>query len=162
MMEGFSNCFLPVIYLCSLPVMKKKLIVIVLFLFFLSTVGVPISLHFCGMQGSFSFSDCDMCVSEVDENDMSCCERDNHYSVEIKTDNSNQCCETRIIEPSVKGDFLLAVNNLQIKVQVLAFLFITDNLHSAFAFRKNQFAFSDSSPPLISKNIYLLNSVLLI
>jgi hypothetical protein len=54
------------------------------------------------------------------------------------------------------------VNDVKIDVKNFSAALISNDDKSSFSIEKNQFNFSDSSPPLTSNNIYLLNSVFLI
>lgn len=142
--------------------MKKKLILIVTILFFLSTTGLPISLHYCQMQGSTSLSSCEMCLIDENESGSSCCEEEFDSSVQIKSGNSDQCCVTKVIESSVKDGFLVLVNDVKIELENLNSFFTNNVFIPSLENRNLNFQFSDSSPPLADNHIYLLNSVILI
>lgn len=142
--------------------MKQKLIILFIFTFFLSTTGLPISLHYCQMQGSTSLSDCEMCTPEETEEESSCCEKEDDYPVQFAAKNMDECCVTQIIESSVKDGFLIMVNDVKIDVKNFSAALISNDDESLLNIEKNHFNFSDSSPPLTSNNIYLLNSVFLI
>jgi hypothetical protein len=142
--------------------MKKKLILIVTLLFFLSTTGLPISLHYCQMQGNTSLSSCEKCSSEENELETSCCEAESDFSVQIKTENSDQCCVTKVIESSIKDGFLIIVNDVKIEIKNLNSFFIDKDFIHSLENRNLNFQFSDSSLPLTNNHIYLLNSIFLI
>ncbi len=158
----FLSCFLTVNYLCSLPVMKKKLSLIVTLLFFISTTGLPISLHYCQMQDSTSLSSCEMCLTEENEPENSCCEEESDFSVQIKSDNSDQCCVTKVVDSSVKDGFLFVVNDVKIDIKNFSSFCIENTFLQTIQIGNGYFQNSDSSPPLTRNNIYLLNSVFLI
>ena len=99
--------------------MNKKLIILVIFSFFLSTVGMPISLHYCEMQKSSTLSDCEICSIEMMENENSCCNEVDDYPIQLKSDNSDKCCSTRIIEAKVKDNFLSVFSELKIDAKNL-------------------------------------------
>ncbi len=103
-----------------------------------------------------------MCLPEENEPESSCCEVESNFSIQIKSDNSDQCCVTRIIEPSVKDRFQIAISNLNIDTKNLSPFFIDNVFIPSIEKRNLNFQFSDSSPPLTNNHIYLLNSVFLI
>lgn len=142
--------------------MKKKLIFIVTILFFLSTTGLPISLHYCQMQDSTSLASCEMCLTEEKESESSCCEEEFDSSVQIKAENSDQCCVTKVIESSVKDGSLVLVKDVKNEVKNLNLFFINIISTPSLENRSLNFQFSDSSPPRANNNIYLFNSVFLI
>ena len=142
--------------------MNKKLIILVIFSFILSTVGLPISLHFCKMLGTNSFSACEMHSKEKIKKASPCCEDEDDYSVQLKSDNSDQCCNTRIIEAKIKDNFLGDFSELRIDDRSVASVLVDTNVYPPIDNEKFYLAFTDSSPPLYSNNIYLLNSTFLI
>jgi hypothetical protein len=161
-MYWHCDCFSIINCLCSLRVMKQKLIILFILTFFLSTTGLPISLHYCQMQGSSSLSTCDMCTPKQLEDESSCCEKEDEYPVQFASKNLDACCLTQIIESSVEDGFLIIANNIKIDVKNFSSALITSIDRSSLKIEKYNFNFSDSSPPLTSNNIYLLNSVFLI
>ncbi|NWF89192.1 MAG: hypothetical protein HXY50_06970 [Ignavibacteriaceae bacterium] len=142
--------------------MKKKLILLVTFLFLISTTGLPITLHYCQMQGSTSIASCEMCLTEEKESELSCCEEESDIPVRFTLENTDGCCVTKFIESSVKDGFLVLVNNVKNEVKNLDLFFINNTFTPSLENRSLNFQFSDSSPPLSENHIYLLNSVLLI
>lgn len=142
--------------------MKRKLIIVFISSFFLSTTGLPVTLHYCQMLNSVSFSDCMMCSAEEDTEESSCCRNEDDYSVQIKEKNSDECCEIKIIDSSVKDNFLL--NQIEIKNEIKflnLFSVLNCEVHKN-SFNKFNFSFCDSSPPPIESELYILNSILLI
>jgi len=142
--------------------MNKKLTILVIFVFFLSTVGLPISMHICKMQGSTSFSACEMHSSEKIEKENPCCQDEDDYSVQLNSANSDQCCSTRIIEAKVKDNFLSVFSELRIDKHSAASVLVDNNVYSPIENEKVYLAFTDSSPPRCSNHIYILNSTFLI
>jgi hypothetical protein len=141
--------------------MKKKLILIVTLLFFLSTTGLPISLHYCQMQSSTSFSSCEMCSLKEIELEPSCCEEEFDSSVQIKAENSEQCCATQIIDKSISDNFIPL--KLEVKQDPSSSVIYLTNLISKQLILNHQFINSAASPPFTQHNdLYLQNSVLLI
>ena len=142
--------------------MNKKLIILVIFSFFLSTLGLPISLHYCQMQGLTSFSACEMHSSEKMEEESPCCDNGDDYSLQLKSDNSDQCCDTRIIEAKVKDNFLSVFSELKIDAKNLITVLADNNVYPQIDSKIVFLTSTDSSPPLFDNNIYLLNSTFLI
>ena len=142
--------------------MKKKLIILVVITFFLSTVGFPISLHYCEMQRTTSISMCEICAAENTKEVKSCCEEDDYNSLLLKSDNSNQCCETKIIDKSISDNFL------SFKVEIkqehsLSIIFLDNSLANYSNKIIQSFLNQFKSPPLSHLNaLYLQNSVFLI
>jgi hypothetical protein len=142
--------------------MSKKLIILFILTFFLSTTGLPFSLHYCQMQGSMSLSNCDMCSSSEVEEVHSCCENEDSYPIQLKSDIQNNCCELKVIDSSVKENFLLIKQEIRTdKIDLFFTIFSNEtfqklNVVSAYS------SFCDSSPPLLRTDIYLQNSVFLI
>ncbi len=123
---------------------------------------MPISLHYCEMQKSTSLSDCEICALESKENKNSCCGEVDDHPLQLISGNSDQCCNTRIIEAKVKDNFLSVFSELRIDDQIAASVLVDNNVYPLIDSEKNYLAFTDSSPPLCSNNIYLLNSTFLI
>jgi hypothetical protein len=114
------------------------------------------------MQGSASLSSCEMCIPQETEEKSSCCEKEGDYPVQFAAKDLDECCVTQIIESSVKDGFLMVANDVKIDVKNFSAALVSIDDKSSLSIEKNQFNFSDSSPPLTSNNIYLLNSVFLI
>lgn len=141
--------------------MKKKLILLVAVLFFLSTTGLPISLHYCQMQDSSSLSSCEMCSPKENLSESSCCEEESDFSVQIKSDNSDQCCATQIIDKSISDNFIPL--KLEIRQDPSSTVIYLTDLISKQLILNHQFINSAASPPFTQHNdLYLQNSVLLI
>ena len=139
--------------------MKRQIIISFIFTFFLSTTGLPFALHYCGMQGSISLSSCEMCEVVEAENENSCCQAEDDFSVQLKSDNSDECCETKIVDSSIKDDFVKAISETKIDSKNLESSLISSDDNSLSFSAQNYLHFSDSSPPLSSNKIYLINSV---
>ena len=142
--------------------MRKKLIKIFLFTFFLSTTGLPISLHYCQMQGIMSLSDCEICAAKEMDKESSCCEKENNYPIQLKNDTHDNCCELKIIDSSVKDNFTVTASEWKAEKNNFVINYIlTEN---SYNYKADQFYynFTDTSPPLTQNKIYLLNSIFLI
>ena len=139
--------------------MKKKISILSLaILFFASTVGLPFVLHYCEMMESVSFEVCEM--HNVQSSSVSCCETKNEADVFL-TNGYDQCCSTKLVDLSVKDNFVISKSDLISKTQLPVVLCI--NINSDLSKISSAKFYTDTSPPPISDNhIYLTNSVLLI
>lgn len=141
--------------------MKKKLIVIVTIAFFLSTVGLPISLHLCNITETASLSMCEVCAADKIEKTMPCCENEEDFPVQLTSDNSNQCCDTKIIDKSISDNFI-SVKLESKQEQSSTVVYLTDLISKQLRLN-DQFINSGTSPPSAQHNdLYLQNSILLI
>lgn len=103
-----------------------------------------------------------MCSTEEEKENNSCCSKEDDFSVQIKKQNADECCEIKIIDSSVKDYFLINKSETKTETKVLSFFTILNynvntNSSNGFDFRK-----FNSSPPLIESELYILNSILLI
>jgi len=133
--------------------MKRKLAILVIFTFILSTVGLPISLHFCEMQRTSSFSACKVCVAEKIEKVNSCCEDEVGNSVQLKSDNSYQCCETKIIDKSILDNYISA--KLELKSEQSSIVVNITDLISKQLRLNSQFINGPLSPICQDNDLYL-------
>jgi maltodextrin utilization protein YvdJ len=141
--------------------MKQKIAKLLIFIFFLSTVGIPISLHFCEMQKTSAISMCEVCTGDTKEKVNSCCEEEVGNSVQLKSNNSKQCCDTKIIDKSISDNFISVKLELK-QEQSSAVVYITDLISKQLRL-SHQLIDETSSPPETKHNdLYLQNSILLI
>lgn len=144
--------------------MKKKIYILSLtFLFLISTTGVPVTFHLCKMMQEKSFSECEICSSNLNEKFTSCCAiDDNQNLISISLDKSS-CCQSEFVYNKVEDNFLsnkTEANNY----------FSFDNLFQQISllqptidFQSRNSFYCDSSPPfLINSDIYIINLALLI
>ena len=77
--------------------MKRKVITyFLLSVFLFSTIGIPVTIHYCQMMNSVSFQSCGMCQKESSD----CC-KDDDYGTTINSIENGFCCNTKFIaEPS--------------------------------------------------------------
>ncbi len=138
--------------------MKKKIAIISLsLLFFVSTVGLPLSINLCTMVDE---SPAELC--EMHSNDAKC-ENENR-SISIKTEfNKEDCCKTEIIDKSISDKYLqVDIHKHNLNQNIIAFINFDLSESSNSIINSNKY-FNDSSPPIfISNHIYLNNSILLI
>jgi len=141
--------------------MKRKLAILLIFTFFLSTVGMPISLHFCEMQKISSLSMCEVCALDKIEKVDSCCEEEIDYPVQLKSNNADQCCNTKIIDKSISDNFISIQLELK-QEQSPTVVYLTDLISKQLRLN-SQFINNTASPPSAQhSDLYLQNSVLLI
>jgi hypothetical protein len=138
--------------------MKKKISISTLaFLFFASTTGLPLVLHYCEMMQSFSLEVCEMHNNETIV--TSCCEAENTSQVYFSK-GYDTCCTTKLVDSSVKDDFVLNKTEFT-KIQLL--LVLNSDLIYNFSNQSSNNFYNDTSPPLLADNhLYLNNSILLI
>jgi len=142
--------------------MNKKLIILLTVAFFLSTVGVPISWHFCNVTETASLSMCELCAADKMEKSMPCCENEeNEFPVQIKSENTNQCCDTKIIDKSISDNFIPL--KLELNPEKSSSVVYMTDLISRQLILNHQIINRTASPPSAQHNdLYLQNSVLLI
>jgi hypothetical protein len=138
--------------------MKRKVVTyFLLSVFLFSTIGVPITLHYCRMMESVSFQSCMMC-----EKDSSNCCKDEDSRTIVVSNQNDSCCNTKIIADPLAEKYISAFYEIQ-KVDVKAFVYI---LPSEILISKNvtntKFASDNSPPDTYSNSLYLNNSILLI
>lgn len=138
--------------------MKRKIITyFILSVFMISTIGIPVSLHYCEMMDLVSFQSCGMCDTKA----PSCCEEDNPSSI-VKSENDFSCCTNKIIAASSDENYLTFTYEVQ-KNETKSFVFIIPIKQYFTEELSNKNFISDISPPAnYSNTIYLNNSLLLI
>jgi hypothetical protein len=136
--------------------MKKNYFILTLaLLFFASTTGLPLVLHYCQMMESVSLEVCEM----HKQNKTCCCETGNN---EIRfTKGFDPCCSTKLLDKSVKDNFVVSKPDLLSKAQLTIVLLINQNIDFSF-YLSNTFYTDTSPPPLLNNHLYLNNSVFLI
>lgn len=141
---------------------KKVSILTLLLLFFISTTGLPLSIHFCQMENNNESQTCPT-HNEMMKKIHQSCNQDQDKSSYF-TSERGSCCKSGIADKPVTDNFLQAdsqKHNPKLSFVVPA-IFL--NLFADYNLRAGLFNhFSDSSPPsLINNHIYLDNSILLI
>ena len=138
--------------------MKRKVITYFLISVFLfSTIGVPITLHYCRMMESVSFQSCEVCEKQS----SNCCKND-EYGTIVNSINNSDCCNTKLVaEPSSEKYISSSFDIQKIDVKIFVFTILSD--HSLSVIVTKGSLISDTSPPtLYSNTLYLNNSILLI
>jgi hypothetical protein len=138
--------------------MKQKIITyFLLSVFIFSTIGIPVSLHYCEMMNLISLQSCDMCDSKT----PTCCD-DNNSNPIVKSENDVSCCTNKIIASSSDEKYLAFTIEIQ-KPEAKSFVFIVPKQQYFTKELSNKIFISDiSPPPNYSNSIYLNNSLLLI
>ena len=137
--------------------MKKKILILSLILtFFVSTVGLPLTMHLCEMNMQEEM--CGMCAVKIDK--KSCC--DDSEADEVITAAISICCSIKIVDESVKDKFVQSKSEQYLYTNHLCLLpsSVVDNYFNVSGIIYFQ---SDNSPPhLFSNSLYLTNSIFLI
>ena len=138
--------------------MKRKIITyFLLSVFVLSTIGIPVSLHYCEMMNIVSLNACGMC----DKKTSTCCDEENQIS-NIKSLNDVSCCSNKLIAASSDEKYLSVSPEVQ-NTEVKSFIFIIPLKQYLIKELSYKTFISDNSPPAsYSNSIYLDNSLLLI
>jgi hypothetical protein len=141
--------------------MKKKISILTLvFVFLVSTTGMPLIIHYCKMMETASLQACEMHTKEVKKS--SCCESvtqssamtDSYFSKAI-----DECCEDFVVDHSVKETFVNSKTEINLPLYLFTFIPVDLDLTSNYQTSSEV----NTSPPLLSTNkIYLTNSILLI
>lgn len=141
--------------------MRKKLIALLIFVFFLSSTGLPLTLHYCQMSGSVTLSECGVCNDEEANAEMSCCSSDEDFRTNIKTPSEDYCCVNKVIDASVREGLIL--NKNEIKSELKLTLEINSlSFHDFFKIFSNTKNLVKPSPPNKNTPINIFISVFLI
>lgn len=138
--------------------MKQKIITyFLLFVFLFSTIGIPITIHYCQMMSSVSFQSCGMCEKETSD----CC-KDEDSGKTVVSNQNDSCCNTKIVSNPLTEKYISTFYEIQ-KVDVKALIYI---LPLGILLSENStntnFASDNSPPDTYSNSLYLNNSILLI
>ena len=138
--------------------MKQKIITyLLLSVFIFSTIGIPVSLHYCDMMDLVSLQSCGMCDTKA----STCCDDDNSNPI-VKSENDVSCCTNKIIAASSDEKYLTITYEVP-KTEAKSFVFIIPKQQYFTEELSNKTFSSDiSPPPNYSNSIYLNNSILLI
>ena len=138
--------------------MKRKIITyFLLSVFVLSTIGIPVSLHYCEMMNIVSLNACGMC----DKKTSTCCDEEYQIS-NIKSSNDVSCCSDKVIATSSDEKYLSVSSEVQ-NTELKSFVFIIPLKQYLTKELSYKTFISDNSPPAsYSNSIYLDNSLLLI
>ena len=134
--------------------MKRKFSILTLaLLFFTANTALPFTMHICQMKDMK-----DACAHMIPKKD-SCCEEENEGEAYLSKA-YDQCCLSKIIDPSLKENYIGSKTGLAQKIE---FVILHINANTSLLNFTVSNIYSDISPPPIStNNIYLINSNLLI
>ena len=134
--------------------MTKRIIILSFcMLFLVSTTGLPLTVHFCKMKSSSSGNKkCGMCMMEGKHSKSS-------DVISLRRAMSS-CCHTETFDNNVKDNFLSFTTEMNIHLHFAAMISPVDYSFCSYI---SAVQFTDTSPPrLLSNNLYLFNSILLI
>ena len=139
--------------------MKRKIITYFLLCIFLfSTIGIPVTIHFCQMMDTVSLQIYGRCEKEKT---ASCC-NDNIFGLTKVSNQNDECCSTKIIADPLTEKFISAFSEIhKVDVKSFVYLFPSEVLLSVNVTHLN-FASDNSPPDTYSNSLYLNNSILLI
>lgn len=144
--------------------MKKKTYILILtFLFLISTTGIPVTFHLCNMMQEKSFSECEICSSTLNEEFTSCCALDDNPNLISISSDKSACCQNEFVYNKVEDNFLSNKTEANIYFS-FDNLFQQISLHQPIIdFQSKKSFYCDSSPPfLVNSDIYITNLALLI
>jgi hypothetical protein len=139
---------------------RKIYILTLLGIFFISTTGLPLSLHICSMNGLSSAETCKM--HKIAEEDHSCCNKEDESPLKITLNEYDGCCQLKMIERNLTDQLLTAANDIISKTSIKIILTGITASYQSPVLSAHLYYNSNSSPPLSDNLIYLDNSVLLI
>ncbi|MFZ1289767.1 MAG: hypothetical protein WAR79_06740 [Melioribacteraceae bacterium] len=136
---------------------RKIITYYLLSIFLLSTIGVPVTIHYCQMMNSVSFQVCEMC-----ENSTADCCKNEDTNVSIFSQEKVNCCTAKFIVEPLSEKYISAFTEIQkldeksfVNILPLEILISQNITNTSFA--------ADNSPPdTYSNSLYLNNSILLI
>ena len=136
---------------------RKVLISTIVLVFFVSTTGLPLTIHLCSMVADGEMEACTM------HSEMMQCENDADAAYNVVKIKREDCCKTEVKYESI-GDKFLQINSQKViyNETLIALLNaeLFQNLNQLTLFQNY---LSDSSPPhSVNNHLYLNNSILLI
>ena len=136
-----------------LTMTKRIIILSFCMLFLVSTTGLPLTIHFCKMKSSSNGNKkCGMCMMEGKHSKSS-------DAISLSRAMGN-CCHTETFDNNVKDNFLSFTTELNIHSLSAVMISPVDYSFCSYI---TSVQFTDTSPPrLLSNNLYLFNSILLI
>jgi hypothetical protein len=141
---------------------KKVSILTLLFLFFISTTGLPFSVQFCNILKKEIKTECPLLTSGKVKNGMSCpFEKENAVDKSISFKDES-CCSQEFFTVGVKDSFISNKTETQNQSDTII-LPVLDYSSPKTELEIYTYSFIDTSPPLLQSNtLYLSNSILLI
>jgi hypothetical protein len=137
--------------------MKKKIsILTIVFLFFISTTGLPVWSHYCEMIGKKSLSECGDCKIEEVEVTTCCSETIPDYKLQYSSSNSN-CCINEFDFKKIEDNFFQTITS-----NLIPLISVISELHSTSIYSQSENKFAEQTnydlpPPKFGKQ--LLNTI---
>lgn len=141
---------------------KKISILTLLLLFFVSTTGLPLTIHFCNMMHKEANNTCKMHNAKkmMSEMHSDCCKKNDAKKAE--TIKKASCCKLETVLAGVKDSFISYKTESE-NNSVTKLFFVTEITPEPKSLNISIYSFIDTSPPLLQGNhLYLTNSILLI
>jgi hypothetical protein len=131
--------------------------------FFISTTGLPLTLHICKMMEMENIAECSMCESSKTETQIPCCSEEMEDEINVITDFTDPCCELTIIDKKLSDKFFFSAHSSKEEFILVSILVadIYDN-QNIFSISISNSLISESPPGLLTNHLYLNHSVLLI
>ena len=144
---------------------KKVSILTLLLLFFVSTSGLPLTIHFCSMEKTQKveiLQKCNCRDNRSNQMHKACPLSEIQNDAKDLSIKSQNCCESEAALKYVKDSFLTNNKNIQKEVsanKIIISIIPTIEIEQSTTF----YTYTDTSPPPLTNNqIYIYNSVLLI
>ncbi len=129
-----------------------------LFLFVISTAGLPITINLCKM----TVSEREQCTMHQKPVTSSCCTEETSDSGPSISFDQSSCCQTEFVYKKVEDQYLVNKTNLDLSANENIFQAV-EIVPSLSKFSNNESFYNGSSPPfLIDPDLYITNSILLI
>lgn len=142
---------------------RKTKIASLILLFFISTTGLPAFYHYCEMLGKKSVNECEMCSTEMEKTEPSCCSQEiMEHQVTISS-NKPVCCQDEFVYNKVEDEFLFNKSEINYFTSTQILFHSVSLITPSVDFPLENSFYCDSSPPfLINPELNISNSVLLI
>lgn len=143
--------------------MKKRLYIISLvFTFFISTTGLPVTMHLCKMMGN-SFEKCDMCSMPQEPVEPSCCMEETDDNLFTISNYVPTCCQTELVSNKIDDQFIFVKTGINNKLSLMQSVSISCANAFPSEFKAlSEYSFYHPPPSKVSNNVYIALSVLLI
>ena len=140
--------------------MKKRIFILILnFVFLVSTTGLPVTINLCKMNAE----EADQCTMHQKPVKSMCCmevEMKNELSFSKVTPN---CCQVSFVYNKVESEFVNNKTELSSYYSLLYQVSLVSIIPNQVELSTNELYYTDSSPPfLINPELQIINSSLLI
>ena len=140
--------------------MKKRIFILILnFIFLVSTTGLPVTINLCKMNAE----EADQCTMHQKPVKSMCCmevEMKNELSFSKVTPN---CCQVSFVYNKVESEFVNNKTELSSYYSLLYQVSLVSIIPNQVELSTNELYYTDSSPPfLINPELQIINSSLLI